>query len=240
MIERRVKRAIRGSRKMRLEQLVQAMEEPASQDIRGVKLVPILAKAMGKLKDDDLAAAMKTLRAWSRSGSHRRDLDKDGKADDGEAIRIMDAWYPKLVQAQFGPAIGHDAMDELKDMTSFPNVAGDSPAAPAFSDGWWGFVHKDLRDLFDRRRVRGAWSRVYCGKGKRRACRKALRSTFAEALDVSSEELYAHGACADDPDPACWDMNRWTEASAVTVPPMPFQNRPTFQQTVEVTKKLPR
>jgi len=240
MIERRVKRAIRGPRRMRLEQLVQAMEEPATQDIRGVKLVPILAKAMGKPKDDDLAAAMKTLRQWSRSGSHRRDLDKDGKADDGEAIRIMDAWYPKLVQAQFGPAIGHDAMDELKDMTSFPNVAGDSPAAPAFSDGWWGFVHKDLRDLFDRRRVRGAWSRVYCGKGKRRACRKALRSTFAEALDVSSEELYAHGACADDPDPACWDMNRWTEASAVTVPPMPFQNRPTFQQTVEVTKKLPR
>jgi hypothetical protein len=35
-------------------------------------------------------------------------------------------------------------------------------------------------------------------------------------------------------------MNRWTAASAVTVPPMPFQNRPTFQQTVEVTKKLPR
>ena len=67
MIERRVKRAIRGPRKMRLEQLVQAMEEPASQDIRGVKLVPILAKAMGKLKNDDLAAAMKTLRAGRRA-----------------------------------------------------------------------------------------------------------------------------------------------------------------------------
>jgi acyl-homoserine lactone acylase PvdQ len=240
MIERRVRKAIRGSRKMRLEQLVQAMEEPATQDIRGVKLVPILAKAMGKLKDDDLADAMKTLRAWSRSGSHRRDLDKDGKADDGEAIRIMDAWYPKLVQAQFGPVIGHDAMDELRDMTSFPNVAGDSPAAPSFSDGWWGFVHKDLRDLFGGQHVRGAWSRVYCGKGKRKACRKALRSTLADALGVTNEDLYAHGECADDPDPACWDMNRWTEASAVTVPPMPFQNRPTFQQTVEVTKKLPR
>jgi len=240
MIERRVKRAIRGSRKMRLEQLVQAMEEPASQDIRGVKLVPVLAKAMGNLKDDDLAAAMKTLRAWSRSGSHRRDLDKDGKADDGEAIRIMDAWYPKLVQAQFGPVIGHDAMDALKDMTSFPNVAGDSPAAPDFSDGWYGFVHKDLRDLFDRRHVRGKWSRVYCGKGKRRACRKVLRSTLSEALGVTNEDLYAHDQCADDPDPACWDMNRSTEASAITIPAMPFQNRPTFQQTVELTKKLPR
>jgi hypothetical protein len=26
----------------------------------------------------------------------------------------------------------------------------------------------------------------------------------------------------------------------VTVPPMPFQNRPTFQQAVEIPKRLPR
>jgi acyl-homoserine lactone acylase PvdQ len=240
LIERRVRKAIRGPRKMRLEQLVQAMEEPATQDIRGIKLVPILANAIGKLRDSNLAAAMATLREWSRSGAHRRDLDQDGKADDGEAIRIMDAWYPKLVQAQFGPTIGNDAMDELRDMTSFPNVAGDSPAAPSFSDGWWGFVHKDLRDLFDRRHVRGAWSRVYCGKGKKAACRKLIRTTLADALTVTNEDLYAHEQCADDPDPACWDKNRWIEASAISVPAMPFQNRPTFQQTVEVTKKLPR
>ena len=35
-------------------------------------------------------------------------------------------------------------------------------------------------------------------------------------------------------------QNRWTVASAIDVPPFPFQNRPTFQQTVEVTKRLPR
>ena len=242
MIEDRVKAAIRGKRKMRIEQLVQAMEEPASQDIRGVKLVPVLRRALGKIKDEDLAAAMATLRKWSKSGSHRRDLDQDGKADDGEAIQIMDAWYPKLVEAQFGPTIGDDAMDALRGMASFPNVAGEGagPAAPSFSDGWWGFVHKDLRDLFEPRSVRGRWSRVYCGDGKKRACRKLLRDSFAEALTVSTDDLYAHDECADDPDPACWDKNRWTVASAISVPPMPFQNRPTFQQTVELEKKLPR
>ena len=35
-------------------------------------------------------------------------------------------------------------------------------------------------------------------------------------------------------------MNRFTGASAVSVPPFPFQNRPTFQQVVEPTKTLPR
>ena len=88
--------------------------------------------------------------------------------------------------------------------------------------------------------MRGRWSRVYCGDGKKSACRKLMLNSLAEALDVSKEDLYAHGECADDPDPACWDMNRWTVASAIAVPPMPFQNRPTFQQTVEVEKKLPR
>jgi hypothetical protein len=35
-------------------------------------------------------------------------------------------------------------------------------------------------------------------------------------------------------------MNRWVSASAIPVAPFPFQNRPTFQQVVELTKTLPR
>jgi hypothetical protein len=35
-------------------------------------------------------------------------------------------------------------------------------------------------------------------------------------------------------------MNRFTIASAIPVPDFPFQNRPTFQQTVEPTRTLPR
>jgi hypothetical protein len=35
-------------------------------------------------------------------------------------------------------------------------------------------------------------------------------------------------------------MNRWVSASGIPVPPFPFQNRPTFQQVVELTRTLPR
>jgi hypothetical protein len=108
------------------------------------------------------------------------------------------------------------------------------------SDGWYGFVFKDVRDLFDRKHVRGRWSRVYCGGGSKAKCRSVLLKSLASALAVSKNDLYAHGACADDPDAACYDQNFWTVASAVSIPPFPFQNRPTFQQTVEVTKRLPR
>ena len=244
LIEDRVKAGIKGPAKMTIEQLVQAMEEPASEDIRGVKLVPVLRRALGKVTDPKLKAAIDRLSAWGAAGAHRRDLDKDKKDDDGDAIQIMDAWYPLLLQAEFGPSLGADAMKLLQGpmTTGFPNIAGEgqTPAAPDFADGWYGFAYKDLRDLFDRRHVRGRWSRVYCGKGRRGACRTALRGSLAAALDVTKEQLYAHGDCANDPDPACWDQNRWTVASAVGVDPFPFQNRPTFQQTVEVSQHAPR
>ncbi|MEO6496465.1 MAG: penicillin acylase family protein, partial [Solirubrobacteraceae bacterium] len=242
MIERRIRRDTAGTRKMTIAQLVQSMEEPASEDIRGARLVPILARAVGRTSDPKLRAALAELKRWRASGSHRRDLDKDGKADDGEAIRIMDAWYPRLVQAQFGPAIKGAAMKALREMTSYPQIGGEgtSPDAPAFSDGWWGFVHKDLRGMFDRKKVRGRWSRSYCGRGSRARCRALLRRTLTAALAVTKEDLYGRGDCADDPDAACYDMIRSIEASAIGIPPFPFQNRPTFQQTVELTRRLPR
>ena len=242
MIEARIKRAIAGPRKATIAQLVQAMEEPASEDIRGSRLVPVLIRAIGRPKDAKLAEALATLKRWRATGAHRRDLDKDGLAEDGEAIRIMDAWWPKLLDAQFGPSLGDDAMGALRAMVSYPRIGGEgtSPNAPDFSDGWYGYVHKDLRGLFTPKKVRGRWSRRYCGQGKKAACRKLLRTSLTAALAVTKEELYAHGACAETPDAACYDMNRHTSASGVSVPAMPFQNRPTFQQVVQLTKRLPR
>jgi acyl-homoserine lactone acylase PvdQ len=232
LIQDRVEADLRGGKKMTIEQLVQAMEEPATEDIRGVYIVPVLAKALGKISDPKLAAAMKTLVAWSKTGAHRRDLDKDGKDDDDPAIQIMDAWWPKLVDAEFKPAVGSDAFAAILKMTGYGSTA--------FSDGFYGPVYKDLRDLFDRKHVRGRWSRVYCGGGSKAKCRAALLSTLSDALKVTAADLYGHGSCASTPDPACADANKWTVASAVSIPPFPYQNRPTFQQTVELTQHLPR
>ena len=120
-------------------------------------------------------------------------------------------------------------------------LPGDDPSAPDYDDGWWGFVSKDLRDLFQRGHVRHRWSRVYCGRGSRAKCRAALQSSLSDALaTVDPATLYGRGDCKDDPDAQCFDRNRSTIAGAISVPPAPFQNRPTFQQTVEVTQHLPR
>jgi hypothetical protein len=155
----------------------------------------------------------------------------------------MDAWWPKLVEAQFGPALGDDAMEALRTMLSY---AGSSlpgttaPAPPEFSDGWFSYVSKDLRGLFRPQRVRGLWSRAYCGRGSRSRCRRALRASLLDALEVERTELYGREPCTEDPDAACFDMNRFTVASGVDVPDFPFQNRPTFQQTVEIQRRIGR
>lgn len=88
-------------------------------------------------------------------------------------------------------------------------------------------------------RPRGPRSRTYSGGGSTSKCRAALRSSLKQALKVTPQTLYGHGDCAGDPDPQCYDQNRSVITSAISIPPAPFQNRPTFQQTVSVTRNLP-
>ena len=121
---------------------------------------------------------------------------------------------------------------------------GSEPEAPDFADGWYGYVHKDLRDVLahagDGTAPSSRYARLYCGEGSLAACSEALQGSLQDALAVTPSQIYGHGACAENPQASCFDMNRFTGASAVSVPPFPFQSRPTFQQVVEPTKTLPR
>jgi hypothetical protein len=160
----------------------------------------------------------------------------------------MDAWWPKLVSAEFKPTLGQEAFDRVADMLPIGDHTGTTPNAPDFFSGWWGYVSKDLRDLYapkrkhghGRRLPKGAYSRVYCGKGSRAACRAVLRQSLREALTVTPQQLYGFGDCAKDPQPSCFDRNNSTNASGLGIDPQPFQNRPTFQQAVSILQSLPR
>jgi hypothetical protein len=239
MLVRFVRRALKGGRKVELYQLVQSMEEPATQDMRVLRDFPTIARVAGKPKDAALRDALALLERWRRAGGHRRDLDKDGRYDDDAAVTLMDAWWPRLSEAIFGPAIGAEALTALRAVNDYPAVPP-APAAPDFFAGFESYVSKDLRDLIQRRKVRGPWSRVYCGGGNLKRCRAAILGSLSAALAVKPAELYGTGDCKADPDAECFDRNRWVEAAAVFVPPMPFQNRPTFQQAIEIPKRLPR
>jgi acyl-homoserine lactone acylase PvdQ len=241
MIADRVRAGTRGTGKMTIAQLVKAMEEPASEDLRGYRLLPLIFKAVGTPRQSALRKALATLRAWHEAGAHRRDLDRDGVDEETPAIELMDAWWPKLIEAEFKPTLGPKAFEELQGMLGTGSYTGGSPTEPDFHDGWWGYAWKDLRTLFGPK-PKATYSRVYCGKGSKARCRRALQRSLGRALKVTPASLYGggDGKCAADPQPACFDQNRPFVTSGVSLPPFPFQNRPTFQQVVTLTQRLPR
>jgi hypothetical protein len=239
MIADRVRASIRGGHKASLAQLVKAMEEPATEDLRAVKLLPLLKRAIGNPRSPQLRGAMSTLMAWRKAGGHRRDLNQDGVYEHNRAVTLMDAWWPLLVRAEFEPTLGKHLYSEIQGMLPVGDHTRGAATAPDFFSGWWGYVSKDLRDLFGPK-PRGAYSRVYCGGGSKGKCRAALRDSLRQALKVSPATLYGQNDdCSDDPDAQCYDQNRSVITSAISIPPAPFQNRPTFQQTVSVKKNLP-
>jgi hypothetical protein len=157
----------------------------------------------------------------------------------------MDAWWPKLVEAEFRPTLGDEVFGATKGMLELGGpYPGGEPSAPDFADGWYGQVSKDLRDLLAANGLGSApkppYSRLYCGGGSLETCRQALQNTLSEALAATPQQIYGQGACAENPQASCHDMNRWVNASGVSVAPFPFQNRPTFQQVIELTKTVPR
>jgi hypothetical protein len=207
-----------------------------------VILWPILKRAIGAPSDPTLRNALAELQTWVNAGGHRRASSlATAKHDDyTPAIELMDAWWPKLVQAEFGPMLGPRAMSAVEAMSGFGGTD--------FADGWWGYTSKDLRRVFDIGHERARYSRAYCGNlphrhlggaALRTRCRAALRTSLRQALTVTPKQLYG-GACPSDPEPACSDQNTWTYASAIALPPFPYQNRPTFQQVVTLTSHLSR
>lgn len=239
MISHRVRRGTKGKRKMTLAQLVQAMELPATEDLRAYKALPAVLDAIGH-PGGRLGKGLAKLRAWRKDGSQLKDLNHDGTYEHNHAIELMDAWWPRLITAEFKPSLGSRAFKALQKFQALPTYAGPdaSPHAPDFFGGWWGYLANDLKPLFARHRH---GHRAFCGKGSRKRCRAALRRSLKKALGVKPQGLYGHGQCAADPQPSCFFKIRPIESTAFpATTSFPFQNRPTFQQTVSIPRSVPR
>jgi acyl-homoserine lactone acylase PvdQ len=224
-LDARINRDIAGSRKIRLQQLISDMEDAGTVDLRGDRVLPWILKVINKKPVSDPArrAALKTLQAWRASGSHRIDRDRSGTYDQATAVRIMDAWWPRLVEAQFKPTLGQALFDRIPFGHDAPG-----PVGSAFYTSSYGYVQKDLRDLLGVS-VKGPYSRVYCGKGSLGACRNALLNSLGNALQHDSDaELYGGESSA------AHDRIGFSAVGAITQPRIPWVNRPTFQQAVEI------
>jgi acyl-homoserine lactone acylase PvdQ len=235
LLSDRVKPLVRGARKATLPQLVTAMADAATVDLRAAATLPRALEVLAGSPDARVKQAAAELRAWHAAGAHRIDRDRDGVYEHARAIAIFDAWWPRWVKAQFEPVLGErlmKAVAHINELANLPNNHGDHLGS-AWQDGWHGYVVADLRRLLTPRRA-GTWSRTYCGRGSLRRCRAALEASLLEALGADSAQTYpADGRCpAGDQD--CLDAIWFRPIGGVTQPLIPWQNRPTFQQVVEV------
>ena len=220
-----IQRIKRRGRKVRLVDLVNIMGDAGTVDLRGYAVLPHMLRVIGQSPTKRIDRAMDLLRVWHRSGAHRRDRNKDGRYEHSAAVALMDRWWERALKAIFTPALGN-AYAALP----APHDNPPGPRGSAYIEGLYGHVQKDLRTLLGRR-VRGKFSRPYCGKGKRRACRRALLTSLGAAITTLEREFgKAPSTWRADQD---GDRIVFTPVGVVGQRTIQWQNRPTFQQVMK-------
>src|SRR3954451_8355167 len=255
----RIKRDIKGKRKMTLVRLINDMEDAGTVDLRATKVLPYLLRVVGHPKNRQLAHAASVLGAWVKSGGHRIDRNHDGRYENAEAIKIMDAWWPHLIDYQFKPAWGKPLYNRLRAFLAPDNDPNGDGAhlGSAYDGGWYHYVQQDLRSVLGKRRLkrlrgppkRGTrLSRTYCGgsvhkRGNLRVCRRRILASLGKALGADPKKLYGDEVCekyGKSSDQWCFDSVRQRPIGAINQQLIHWINRPTFQQVVEIANKAPR
>ena len=243
-LEDRIRAGLRGGGKLDLVELTRIMATGATIDLRGQEVYPVVRRLIGRTRDAEAAPLLAALDAWVRDGAHRRDLNKDGNYEHGAAVALMDAWWPILLRRTFEPVLGGRLFERIRAVHPFDDPPG--PGGSAYITGWYGQLEKDLRAV-QGRRVRGKLSRRYCGRGRRGRCRAVLLASLKEAAAQARERRGADLAawrvpatCRAGATPPECDQIEFTTAGAVGTAPIPWQDRPTFQQVVEVQGHRPR
>jgi acyl-homoserine lactone acylase PvdQ len=235
LLDRQIRSRLGGGHKVALPEVVDAMEEAGTTDLRAQEDLPLALRILGTPKDPALADAVAKLRAWVAAGFQRRDRDNDKVYEHSDAIRILDAWWPLWLRAEFEPRLGKPLFDQLAAAYTFsndPNNHGDHLGS-AWQDGWYGYVFKDLGTLL-RKKFKSRYALRYCGNGSRARCRAVLEASLTEAIAKPATEVYPGDTSCAAGDQWCWDSVRFRPLGAVTQPLIPWINRPTYQQALEI------
>jgi acyl-homoserine lactone acylase PvdQ len=259
-LDKRIQAGIAGPETMNASELVSAMEDAGTVDLRGDAVLPLVLKVIrkgGPVDDPELRNAIDVLTAWQKAGSHRRDDNGDGVYEHAEAIRIMDAWWRPLVEAEFRPTLGTNLFEAIEDVIAIDDNNRAGHLGSAFQGGWWGYMSKDLRSLLAKHKakkkkggkkartskkkgkkkggVKGPYSRIYCGGGKLGKCRTAILSSLEHALSLPESVVYPPVAdCTQGNNQWCHDAIRFRPVGLIEQPFIHWINRPTFQQVVEI------
>ncbi|MGV9565417.1 penicillin acylase family protein [Streptomyces sp. NPDC003480] len=242
LLQDRVKKLVAAGGVTRAS-LTKAMADAALADLRAEDVLPKLLKVVNSstVTDPTAAGAVSKLSAWVSAGARRAETSAGSHTyADADAIRILDAWWPLLVKAEFEPGLGSDLytaftgnlpVDESPSAAHGPTG---SHAGSSFQYGWWSYVDKDIRAVLGEP-VQGPLARTYCGGGSLSACRDTLISTLTQAAGMTASQVYPGDDQCSAGDQWCADSIVQRTLGGIKHGRISWQNRPTFQQVVEYT-----
>jgi Penicillin amidase len=203
---------------------VSIMNRAATEDLRTVQVWPIIRHVLngGKAPSPLAAQAAKLIDQWRAGGSSRLDRNLDGKID-APGAAVMDTAWNGIATAVMRPVLG-PLTQNLEDQMG-------TSSTPSFGSGWYGYVSKDLRTELGMK-VRGRFSRRYCGNGSLKACRTSLWA----AIQAAARQLKT----TEGPNPKDWYSSATAERISFIPGLIPsftmrWTNRSTFQQVIEFT-----
>ncbi|MFE7070709.1 penicillin acylase family protein [Streptomyces sp. NPDC057620] len=242
LLEDRVRKLVTAGGVTRAS-LTKAMADAALADLRAEDVLPKLLQVIksSPVTDTTAAAAVTKLSDWVTAGARRKETSAGSKAyANADAIRLLDAWWPALVKAEFEPGLGSDlytAMTANLPVDEAPS-AGHGPtgshAGSSFQYGWWSYVHKDIRAVLGES-VQGGLAKPYCGGGSLSACRDILISTLKTAAGRTAAQVYPGDDLCSAGDQWCADSVNQRTLGGIKHGKISWQNRPTYQQVVEFT-----
>ncbi|MCX4573954.1 penicillin acylase family protein [Streptomyces sp. NBC_01571] len=242
LLEDRVKKLVAAGGVTR-SSLTRAMADAALADLRAEDVLPKLLQVVrsSPVTDTAAAAAVTKLSDWVTAGARRKETSAGSKTyADADAIRILDAWWPLMVKAEFAPGLGTDLytaftanlpVDESPSAAHGPTGAH---AGSSFQYGWWSYVDKDIRAVLGQS-VQGGLAQKYCGGGSLSACRDILISTLKTAAGLTAAQVYPGDDQCSAGDQWCADSIVQRALGGIKHGRITWQNRPTYQQVVEYT-----
>lgn len=164
-----------------------AMNAGATQDIRAVVTVPLLAQLLaGSTPPSPQAKQMLDLLvAWNAAGGSRLDVDLDGLVDHAGAAVFEVAWN-RIADAFMVPVLGPN-LEELATL--------ESRHSGSQYGGWWQYFDKDIRAVLGSV-VEGRLNNAYCGGGDKAKCQADVWAAIQAGYD--------EGAATRGGDPSTW------------------------------------
>jgi acyl-homoserine lactone acylase PvdQ len=217
-------RRLRSKRgKWSLATVTSAMNAAATQDVRAIDTVPLLARLLEGSKPPNAQAGqmLAVLKAWRRHGGSRLDRDLDGKIDDPGAA-VMDAAWPRIANAFMRPKLGRQ-LGELDSLFS----RFDQPPGGQYN-GWYQYFDRDVRKLLGIKQPQ-PFANSYCGNGRLRRCQRVIWGAIAAA----GQKLTAAQGTSD---PRAWRADGNAERihfdPGILATAMRYTNRPSGIQQV--------